>query len=101
MLERAGNPHRDQLPFVIADLLIDAGWAEACAGCERVMHVASPMLATQNEAEVIRPAVEGVLRVLKAARDAGVKRVVFTSTCGAIYYGHPLRAPSTKPAGPM
>src|SRR5262249_25532971 len=57
-----------------------------------VMHVASPLIATTNEEEVIRPAVGGVLRVLRAARDASVKRVVFTSTCGAVYYGHPLRA---------
>ena len=56
------------------------------------MHVASPMFATDVEAEVIQPAVDGTVRVLRAARDAGVERVVFTSTCGAVYYGHPLRA---------
>ena len=38
---------------------------------------------------MIRPAVDGVLRVLRAARDAGVRRVVYTSSCGAVYYGHP------------
>jgi dihydroflavonol-4-reductase len=79
------------LSFFVADLLRDEGWAEACAGCEYVLHAASPLVATRNEEEVIRPAVDGVLRVLRAARDASVKRVVFTSTCGAIYYGHPLR----------
>ena len=59
-----------------------------------MMHVASPMpIATpKHEDELIIPARDGVLRVLRAARDAKVKRVVFTSTCGAIYYGH---APQT------
>lgn len=92
MLENAGAKTEGQLSFFVADLLSDEGWLEACARCDYVMHVASPLTATKNEEEVIRPAVDGVLRVLRAARDAAVKRVVFTSTCGAIYYGHPLRA---------
>jgi dihydroflavonol-4-reductase len=92
MLENAGADAGDRLSFFVADLLRDDGWAEACAGCDYVMHVASPLVATRNEEDVIRPAVDGVVRVLRAARDASVKRVVFTSTCGAIYYGHPLRA---------
>src|SRR5262245_4141458 len=92
MLENAGARMEDRLSFFAADLLRDEGWLEACSGCDYVMHVASPLTATKNEEEVIRPAVDGVLRVLRAARDTGVKRVVFTSTCGAIYYGHPLRA---------
>ena len=92
MLENAGVHVQDQLSFCIADLLRDDGWAEACAGCDYVLHVASPLIATRDEAAVIRPAVDGVLRVLRAARDASVQRVVFTSTCGAIYYGYPLRA---------
>ena len=90
MLKQAGA-QGDKLTFCVADLLKDAGWSDACSGCDYVMHVASPLTATKNEEEVIRPAVDGVLRVLRAARDANVKRVVFTSTCGAIYYGHPLR----------
>ncbi|HMG34407.1 MAG TPA: aldehyde reductase [Blastocatellia bacterium] len=92
MLENAGAKTEDRLSFFVADLLRDEGWLEACTGCDYVMHVASPLIATRNEEKVIRPAVDGVLRVLRAARDAAVKRVVFTSTCGAIYYGHPLRA---------
>ncbi|HVZ17320.1 MAG TPA: aldehyde reductase [Terriglobales bacterium] len=92
MLVSAGASTEDRLSFFVADLLRDEGWAEACRGCDYVIHVASPLTATKNEEEVIRPAVDGVLRVLRAARDASVKRVVFTSTCGAIYYGHPLRA---------
>jgi len=92
LVENGGAKSDGRLSFFVADLLRDEGWAQACAGCDYVMHVASPLIATTNEEDVIRPAVDGVLRVLRAARDARVKRVVFTSTCGAIYYGHPLRA---------
>jgi nucleoside-diphosphate-sugar epimerase len=93
MLESGGVSPGDRLSFFVADLERDAGWAEAVAGCDYVMHVASPMPPAEpkNEDDVIRPARDGVLRVLRAARDAKVKRVVLTSTCGAIYYGHPMR----------
>jgi nucleoside-diphosphate-sugar epimerase len=86
----------DRLAFFAADLERDDGWAQAATAADYVIHVASPMpaAAPQHEDELIVPAREGVLRVLKAARDARVKRVVLTSTCGAIYYGHP---PQTKP----
>src|SRR6202044_3559702 len=72
-----------------ADLEKDAGWAEAVQGYEFVMHVASPLPAAvpKNEDELIVPAREGTLRVLRAARDAGVKRVVLTSSFAAIGYG--------------
>ena len=92
MLRDAGVDAGDRLSFFAADLERDGGWAEAVAGCDYVMHVASPMppAAPKTEDELIVPARDGVLRVLKAARDAKVTRVVFTSTCGAIYYGHPL-----------
>ena len=65
-------------------------------GCDYVIHVASPIpaAAPRTEDELIVPARDGVLRVLRAARDAGVKRVVLTSSCGAVYYGHP---PQTAP----
>jgi dihydroflavonol-4-reductase len=81
----------DRLRFVTADLLSDEGWDEVVAGCEYVLHVASPLTATRDEEQVIRPAVDGVRRVLRASRDAGVRRVVYTSSCGAVYYGHPPR----------
>ena len=91
MLRDASADPGDRLSFFAADLERDAGWAEAVAGCDYVIHVASPMprAAPKTEDELIVPARDGVLRVLKAARDAMVKRVVLTSTCGAIYYGHP------------
>ena len=96
MLKGAGADPGERLTFFAADLERDAGWAEACAGCGYVIHVASPMpaAAPKTEDELIVPARDGVLRVLRAARDAGVKRVVLTSSCGAIYYGHP---PQTAP----
>ncbi len=82
----------DRLTVVAADLLADDGWDAAVAGCEYVLHVASPLIATKDEQAVIRPAVDGVTRVLRAARDGGVERVVFTSSCGAVYYGRPPQA---------
>jgi nucleoside-diphosphate-sugar epimerase len=77
------------LSFVAADLMDDAGWPEAVAGCDFVLHVASPFPPSQpkNEDELIIPAREGALRVLRAARDADVKRVVLTSSFAAISYG--------------
>ena len=81
----------DRLTFVQADLLDDAGWAEAVRGCDFVLHVASPfpMEAPKNENDLIRPAKEGTLRVLRAAAENGVKRVVLTSSVAAIAAGHP------------
>src|SRR5262245_56531746 len=85
-LERAGAPV-SQLTFCEADLDRDQGWTAAVAGCDYVIHVASPIpaAAPKDENDLIRPARDGALRVLRAARDASVKRVVLTSSCGAIY----------------
>ena len=84
------------MSFVAADLMADAGWPEAVAGCDYVLHVASPfpMGTPSDENELIVPAREGALRVLRASRDAGVKRVVLTSSFAAIGYGH---APQAAP----
>lgn len=92
-LAKAGATNLDRLTFVAADLEKDDGWAEAVAGCDYVQHVASPFPIAQpkDEMELIRPAVDGTLRVLRAARDAGVKRVVLTSSFAAIGYGHGQR----------
>ncbi len=89
MLKVGGADAGDRLAFYAADLEKDAGWAEAVRGCEFVLHVASPLPASvpKNEDELIIPAREGTLRVLRAARDAGVKRVVLTSSFAAIGYG--------------
>jgi dihydroflavonol-4-reductase len=81
----------DRLVFFPADLGSDAGWAQAVAGCEYVLHIASPFPAgvPKHADDLIVPAREGTLRVMSAARDAGVKRVVLTSSFAAIGYGHP------------
>ena len=78
------------IEFVAADLSSDVGWAEAVKDCEFVQHIASPFPAVhpKDEMELIRPARDGALRVLKAAKAAGVKRVVMTSSMAAIAYGH-------------
>jgi nucleoside-diphosphate-sugar epimerase len=93
MLAHGGATPGDRLTVTVADLERDDGWAAAVAGCEYVHHVASPFPATmpKHEDELIRPAREGALRVLRAARDAGVKRVVLTSSFAAIGYGHPAQ----------
>lgn len=78
----------DRLEIVSADLSADDGWAEAVAGCTHVLHVASPFPAAQpsNPDEVIIPARDGALRILRAARNAGVQRVVLTSSFAAVGY---------------
>jgi nucleoside-diphosphate-sugar epimerase len=96
MLKEGGADPGGRLSFVAADLENDAGWSEAVAGCEYVLHVASPFPPgiPKDENELIVPAREGALRVLRASRDSGVKRVVLTSSFAAIGYGHaPQRAP--------
>jgi dihydroflavonol-4-reductase len=98
-LESAGAHAGDRLSFVAADLTADAGWAEAAAGCDYVLHLASPfpLNVPKHEDDLIVPAREGALRVLRASRDAGVKRVVQTSSFAAIGYGHPpLERPFTE-----
>lgn len=79
-----------KLKFFAADLMSDAGWAEAMAGCSHVAHVASPLPsnAPKTDDELIVPARDGALRALKAAKAAGVKRFVMTSSMAAIAYGH-------------
>jgi nucleoside-diphosphate-sugar epimerase len=93
MLKEAGVEPAEQLAFFAADLTRDAGWREAVAGCDYVLHVASPLppRVPKHEDELIVPARDGTLRVLRAARDAAVKRVVLTSSFAAIGYGHPPR----------
>jgi nucleoside-diphosphate-sugar epimerase len=90
LLQTGGAEPGDRLQFFAADLEKDVGWAEAVAGCEYVLHVASPFPPglPRHEDELIVPAREGALRVLRASRDAGVKRVVLTSSFAAVGYGH-------------
>jgi nucleoside-diphosphate-sugar epimerase len=93
MLKVGGAEPGNRLTFFAADLENDAGWREAVEGCDFVLHVASPLPPSvpKHEDELIIPAREGTLRVLRASRDAGVKRVVLTSSFAAIGYGHKVR----------
>jgi nucleoside-diphosphate-sugar epimerase len=93
MLKEGGADPGHRLSFFAADLERDAGWEPAVAGADYVLHVASPFpgRSPRHEDELIVPALEGALRVLRASRDAGVKRVVLTSSFAAIGYGHPPR----------
>lgn len=89
-LKDGGVTDLQRLHFVEADLIADAGWDEAVQDCDYVLHVASPfpLVQPQDENELIIPARDGSLRVLKAARNARVKRVVLTSSFAAIGYGN-------------
>lgn len=93
-LQDAGAAHPGRLSFTAADLNSDSGWAEAASDVRFVLHVASPVRHghVRDENEVIAPAREGTLRVLRAARDAGVKRVVLTSAFHAVSWGQPRRS---------
>ncbi|MGA2709823.1 MAG: SDR family oxidoreductase [Steroidobacteraceae bacterium] len=93
LLKSGGAEPGERLSCVAADLEKDAGWPEAVAGCDYVLHVASPfpLKVPAHEDELIVPARDGALRVLRASRDAGVKRVVLTSSFAAIGYGHEPR----------
>src|SRR4051812_14992501 len=83
---RRGGADDAGLEVVTADLMADDGWAGAAAGCADVYHVASPMIQAKDPDEVIVPAREGTLRVLRAARAVGARRVVLTSSFAAVGY---------------
>lgn len=80
----------DKLEIVSADLTQESGWDKVVEGCESVLHVASPfpLLEPKDESELITPAVQGTLRVLRAAHDANIKRVVIVSSVAAVSSGH-------------
>jgi dihydroflavonol-4-reductase len=90
MVAACGVVGRERLTFTVADLTSDDGWPEAVADCDYVLHVASPFPPDdpEHEEDVIVPARDGTLRVLRAARDAGIRRVVLTSSFAAVGYGH-------------
>jgi nucleoside-diphosphate-sugar epimerase len=83
---RRGDADDSALEVVAAELTADEGWAAAVAGCEEIHHVASPMIQSDDAEAVIVPARDGTLRVLRAARDAGARRVVLTSSFAAVGY---------------
>jgi dihydroflavonol-4-reductase len=77
---------KNNLEFCELDLMSDKGWDKAMEDCDYVMHVASPFIIAEpkDENEMIKPAVEGTLRALRAAKKAGVKKVVLTSSTVAM-----------------
>jgi dihydroflavonol-4-reductase len=85
----AGVDAGDRLSIVAADLGADDGWGDAVAGCDYVLHVASPFPPAQpkDPDELIIPARDGALRVLRASLDGGVRRVVMTSSVAAVRHG--------------
>jgi dihydroflavonol-4-reductase len=80
---------KGNLEFCELDLMNDEGWDNAMEGCDFVLHVASPFVVKvpKDENELIKPAVEGTLRALKAAKKAGIKRLVLTSSTVAMHGG--------------
>ena len=93
-VRRAVAPHLPpeamaRLSFVVLDLLGDAGWSDAASGMDALVHTASPfpIALPKHPDDLIRPAVEGTRRALAAARDAGIRRVVLTSSVAAILGG--------------
>tara|TARA_Y100001968_G_scaffold289915_1_gene293285 strand:+ start:328 stop:1341 length:1014 start_codon:yes stop_codon:yes gene_type:complete len=80
----------NNLEFCKLNLLSDEGWEDAVSDCNYLFHIASPCFVKEpkNENELITPALEGTLRALNAAHKAKVKKVVLTSSMGAIAYGH-------------
>jgi dihydroflavonol-4-reductase len=89
-LSASAKDRLTDLEVVAADLTTDEGWLEAVTDCRFVLHVASPLprSAAKNDDELVVPARDGTLRVLRAASGAGVKRVVLTSSISAIVYGN-------------
>ncbi|EAS51064.1 conserved hypothetical protein [Aurantimonas manganoxydans SI85-9A1] len=90
----AAGANIDRLSLFAADLTGDAGWTEAAAGCRYVLHTASPFPASppRDRHALVPAAVDGTLRVIAAAKRAGVERIVLTSSAAAIYSAHPPRA---------
>ena len=76
-----------KIEFATLDLTKDEGWQDALQGCDVLIHTASPFPLTEpkDPQDLIRPAVDGTLRAMRAAKDAGIKRVILTSSCAAIY----------------
>lgn len=100
-VRKALRPHLsgdslERLSFYVADLSHDGGWEDSMKGCDYVHHVASPFPAStpKNDDDLIRPAREGTLRVLRFSRNVDVKRVILTSSFAAIGYGYKTQPPT-------
>ncbi|WP_320667024.1 aldehyde reductase [Prochlorococcus sp. MIT 1307] len=80
----------EKLEFCKLNLLDNQGWEAAASDCDYLLHIASPCSIEEptNEKQLIKPALKGTLSALKAAQKSNVKKVVLTSSIGAIAYGH-------------
>jgi dihydroflavonol-4-reductase len=89
-LKNGGISIFEDLSFIETDLTKDDNWPDAVKDCKYVLHTASPFPSTvpKDECELIVPAVEGTRRVLQAARDAKVQRIIVTSSFAAVGYGY-------------
>ncbi|WP_232816195.1 SDR family oxidoreductase [Chryseobacterium capnotolerans] len=98
MLKEGGVTSFEDLSFAEADLQNEASWEKAAEGCQYVIHTASPTPNTdaKTEEDFVIPARNGVLFVMRAAKKAGVKRVVLTSAFGAVSYGTLKDTPYTE-----
>jgi nucleoside-diphosphate-sugar epimerase len=99
-LQANGISSIKDLSFIEAELTKDDNWAEAMKGCHYVLSIASPVFfeVPKDENEAIRPALEGILRILKFARNEGVKRVVMTSNFGAVGFSQTDKGRKTTEA---
>lgn len=90
--ETGGAVGDDRLSFFELDLNRDQGWDAALDGADALLHTASPFPISQpkDENDLIRPAVDGTLRALRAARATGVHRVVLTSSVVAVTMQDPM-----------
>ena len=98
MLKHGGLVSTNNLSFVEADLNSNTNWNKALQGCKYILHVASPTQVKEtDEKTMIDSAVNGVLHVLKAAKNGGIKRVVLTSSFGALgFSNHDLNSETTE-----
>ena len=92
VIDALGHAH-NALSFHAANLTSDEGWDEAVAGCDYILHVASPLAVAEpkDPETIIGPARDGALRVIGAGIKAGVKRVVMTSSVAATGLGYDTR----------
>jgi nucleoside-diphosphate-sugar epimerase len=89
MTREVGTAVAGNLELIETDLLDDHNWPQAMAGADAVMHTAMvvPDKEPRDPAVLVRPAVEGTARVLRFANDAGVRRIIVTSSIATVGYG--------------
>ena len=87
----AFDGYLDNMEFVEADLLNEKSIIAACVNSEYIVHTASPVNMGLSEEELVKPAINGTLAIMKAADVHRVKKVVITSSIAAVSHGHPDR----------